>query len=92
MNRQNAEAERTALDGVLTDGAVVSNQAEQQGTKALDELSAKPTNPEIFTNGITPGKADQLFANDLKKNETSVKKLLSGLGTEKVPQNVFDSF
>ena len=91
LNRQNAEAERTALDGVLTDGAVVSNQAEQQGTKALDELSAKPTNPEIFTNGITPGKADQLFANDLKKNETSVKKLLSGLGTEKVPQNVFDS-
>ena len=91
LNRQNAEAERTALDGVLTDGTVVSNQAEQQGTKALDELSAKPTNPEIFTNGITPGKADQLFANDLKKNETSVKKLLSGLGTEKVPQNVFDS-
>ena len=91
LNRQNAEAERSALDGVLTDGAVVSNQAEQQGTKALDELSAKPTNPEIFTNGITPGKADQLFANDLKKNETSVKKLLSGLGTDKVPQNVFDS-
>lgn len=91
LNRQNAEAERTALDGVLTDGTVVSNQAEQQGTKALDELSAKTTNPEIFTNGITPGKADQLFANDLKKNETSVKKLLSGLGTEKVPQNVFDS-
>ena len=91
LNRQNAEAERTALDGVLTNGAVVSNQAEQQGTKALDELSAKPTNPEIFTNGITPGKADQLFANDLKKNETSVKKLLSGLGTDKVPQNVFDS-
>ena len=91
LNRQNAEAERTALDGILTDGAVVSNQAEQQGTKALDELSAKTTNPEIFTNGITPSKADQLFANDLKKNETSVKKLLSGLGTEKVPQNVFDS-
>lgn len=91
LNRQNAEAERSALDGVLTDGAVVSNQAEQQGTKALDGLSAKTTNPEIFTNGITPGKADQLFANDLKKNETSVKKLLSGLGTEKVPQNVFDS-
>lgn len=91
LNRQNAEAERTALDGILTDGTVVSNQAEQQGTKVLDELSSKPANPEIFTNGITPGKADQLFANDLKKNETSVKKLLSGLSTEKVPQNVFDS-
>lgn len=91
LNRQNAEAERTALDSILTDGTVVSNQAEQKGTKALDELSAKTTNPEIFTNGITPGKADQLFANDLKKNETSVKKLLSGLGTDKVPQNVFDS-
>lgn len=91
LNRQNAEAERSALGGILTDGAVVSNQAEQQGTKALDELSAKSTDPEIFTNGITPGKADQLFANDLKKNEASVKKLLSGSGTEKVPQNVFDS-
>ena len=91
LNRQNAEAERSALGGILTDGAVVSNQTEQQGTKALDELSAKSTDPEIFTNGISPSKADQLFANDLKKNETSVKKLLSGLGTEKVPQNVFDS-
>jgi len=91
LNKQNAEAERTALDGILTDGAVVSNQAEQQGTKALDELAAKSTDPEIFTNGISPSKADQLFANDLKKNEASVKKLLSGSGTEKVPQNVFDS-
>ena len=69
LNRQNAEAERSALD----------------------ELSAKSTDPEIFTNGISPSKADQLFANDLKKNEASVKKLLSGLGAEKVPQNVFDS-
>lgn len=91
LNKQNAEAERTALDGILTDGTIISNQTEQQGTKVLDELAAKSTDPEIFTNGITPGKADQLFANDLKKNETSVKKLLSGSGTEKVPQNVFDS-
>jgi hypothetical protein len=91
LNKQNAEAERTALDGILTDGTVISNQTEQQGTKVLDELAAKSTDPEIFTNGITPGKADQLFANDLKKNETSVKKLLSGSGIEKVPQNVFDS-
>lgn len=66
-------------------------EAEQRGTKALDELSAKSTDPEIFTNGISPSKADQLFVNDLKKNEASVKKLLSGLGAEKVPQNVFDS-
>ena len=91
LNKQNAEAERTALDGILTDGTVISNQTEQQGTKVLDELAAKSTDPEIFTNGISPSKADQLFANDLKKNEASVKKLLSGSGTEKVPQNVFDS-
>ena len=90
LNRQNAEAERSALDGILTDGTVVSNQVEQQGTKVLDALSAKSTDPEIFTNGITPSTADQLFANDLKKNETSVKKLLSGLGVSKVPQNAFD--
>jgi hypothetical protein len=91
LNKQNAEAERTALDGILTDGTVISNQTEQQGTKALDELAAKSTDPEIFTKGITPSKADKLFADDLKKNETSVKKLLSGLGVNKVPQNAFDS-
>ena len=91
LNKKNAEAERTALDGILTDGTIISNQEEQQGTKALDEISAKATNPEIFTKGVTADKANQLFANDLKKNETSVKKLLSGLGTTSVPQNAFDS-
>jgi hypothetical protein len=71
--------------------ARLNRQNAESERSALDELSAKSTDPEIFTNGISPSKADQLFANDLKKNETSVKKLLSGLGTEKVPQNVFDS-
>jgi hypothetical protein len=91
LNKKNAEAERTALDGILTDGTVISNQKEQQGTKALDAMSAKPKDPEIFTKGVTANKANQLFANDLKKNETSVKNLLSGLGIASIPQNAFDS-
>jgi hypothetical protein len=91
LNKKNAEAERSALDGILTDGTVISNQKEQQGTKALDAMSAKPKDPEIFTKGVTADKANQLFASDLKKNETSVKNLLSGLGIASIPQNAFDS-
>jgi hypothetical protein len=90
LNRKNAEAERTALDGILTDGTVITNQVEHQGTKVLDTLSAKSQDPSIFTNGVTPGKADQLFADDLKKNETSLKQLLSGAGVTSIPQNAFD--
>ena len=90
LNKQNAKAERLALDGILTDGTVVSNQEEQQGTKVLDTLSSQTTNPEIFTKGITADKANQLFASDLKKNETSLKKLLAGAGVTNIPQNAFD--
>ena len=90
LNKQNAEAERRALDGILTDGTVISNQEEQQGTKVLDTLSSQSTNPEIFTKGITADKANQLFASDLKKNETSLKKLLAGAGVTNIPQNAFD--
>ena len=91
LNKKNAEAERIALYGILTDGTIISNQEEQEGTKALDEISAKSTDPEIFTKGVTADKANQLFANDLKKNETSIKTLLSGLGVSSIPQNAFDS-
>ena len=69
---------------------MVSNQEEQQGTKVLDTLSSQTTNPEIFTKGITADKANQLFASDLKKNETSLKKLLAGAGVTNIPQNAFD--
>jgi hypothetical protein len=48
-------------------------------------------NPEIFTNGVTADKANQLFANDLTKNESGVKTMLSGAGVSKLPQNAFDS-
>jgi len=51
----------------------------------------KFTNPEIFTNGVTADKANQLFANDLTKNESGVKTMLSGAGVSKLPQNAFDS-
>lgn len=90
LNRQNAQAEKNALDGILTDGTVVSNQNEQQGTKVLDTLYSKSSNADIFTNGITSDKANEMFAKDLKKNETDVKKLLSGAGVTSIPQNVFD--
>lgn len=91
LNRQNAEAERNALSNVLTDGDIVKEQTEQQGTKVLDTINAKSNDPEIFSNGVTPDKANQLFANDLTKNETSVKTMLTGAGVTKLPQNAFDS-
>lgn len=91
LNRQNAEAERTALSGILTDGNVAKEQSEQQGTKVLDTISAKSKDPEIFTKGVTADKANQLFANDLTKNESNVKTMLAGAGVSKLPQNAFDS-
>lgn len=91
LNRQNAEAERTALSGILTDGNVAKEQSEQQGTKVLDTMSAKSKDPEIFTKGVTADKANQLFANDLTKNESNVKTMLAGAGVSKLPQNAFDS-
>jgi len=51
----------------------------------------KFTNPELFTQGVTADKANQLFANDLTKNESGVKTMLSGAGVSKLPQNAFDS-
>ncbi len=91
LNRQNAEAERNALSGVLTDGSVAKAQNEQQGTKVLDTMTSKSSDPEIFTKGVTPDKANQLFATDLAKNEANVKKMLAGAGVSKLPQNAFDS-
>ena len=91
LNRQNAEAERNALSGVLTDGSVAKAQNEQQGTKVLDTMTSKSSDPEIFTKGVTPDKANQLFATDLAKNKANVKKMLAGAGVSKLPQNAFDS-
>lgn len=91
LNRQNAEAERSALSTVLTKGSEVKNQLEQQGTKVLDTLSDKITAPEIFTKGITADRANQMFAKDLTKNETNVKSILAAAGVTKLPQNAFDS-
>lgn len=91
LNRQNAEAERNALSGMLTDGDVAKSQNEQQGTKVLDTMSSKSSDPEIFTKGVTLDKANQLFATDLAKNESSVKTMLAGAGVSKLPQNAFDS-
>ena len=91
LNRQNAQAERTALAGALTDANVNKNQIEQQGTKVLDTVIAKTMSPEIFTKGVTADKANQLFATDLAKNEASVKSMLAGAGITKLPQNAFDS-
>jgi len=91
LNRQNAEAERNALSGIVANGNVVKNQIEQQGTKVLDTITAKSSNPEIFTKGVTLDKAKQLFANDLTKNESSIKTMLAGAGVSKIPQNAFDS-
>lgn len=90
LNKQNAEAEQNILSGILTDADVASQQNEQAGTKALDTLYSKSSNAQILSTGITSGKADELFANDLKKNETSVKTLLSGAGVSTIPQNAFD--
>jgi hypothetical protein len=92
LNRQNSQAERQALSGILTDGSVVKEQSELQGTEVLDTLSSNATeDTEIFTNGISVDKANQLFADNLKKNEASVKTMLAGAGVSKLPQNAFDS-
>ena len=44
---------------------------------------------DIFTNGVSADKANQLLANDITKNENEVKNTLRGV--DKVPQNVFDA-
>jgi hypothetical protein len=90
LNAQNAEAENEALSSVSTDGNVAKTLKENSGTKVLDTIKSLSTNADLFTNGITPNKANELFANDLKRNETSLKKLLSGAGVSNIPQNVFD--
>ena len=53
-------------------------------------MAANKLDP-ILLNGITASRANELFGNDLKKNERSLKKLLSGTGVSTIPQNAFDS-
>ena len=90
LNEQNAEAERQALSEVTTSGDVNKTLKENAGTKVLDSLNSLTSKTEIFSNGVTADKAKELFNNDLTKNETSLKNLLSGNGVTKIPQNVFD--
>jgi hypothetical protein len=44
----------------------------------------------VLTQGVTGDKANAMFANDIKRDETAVKKVLSTAGVDKIPQNVFD--
>lgn len=90
LNKQNAEAEENALSGMLTDADIATNLKEQQGAKVLNNISSKADTAEVMSTGITADKANELFANDLKKNETSIKNLLSGAGVTSIPQNAFD--
>lgn len=52
-----------------------------------NELNANQNN--IFTNGVSADRANQLLANDITKAEKEVKNTLKGV--DKVPQNVFDA-
>jgi GH24 family phage-related lysozyme (muramidase) len=90
LNARNAEAETQALSTVSMNGSVSKNLKEQTGTKVLDTINSLSSNANLFTNGITANKANELFANDLKSNENNLKKLLSGSGVSNIPQNVFD--
>ena len=90
LNRQNAEAEREELSNILTDADFSKSLKEKSNTKILDTVAANKLDP-ILLNGITASRANELFGNDLKKNERSLKKLLSGTGVSTIPQNAFDS-
>lgn len=96
LNRQNAQAQTSALSNILTDAKAAKSQAEQAGTKVLDTISSTVRSAagpaaDLFTKGVTADKANQLFATDLAKNEASVKSMLAGAGITKLPQNAFDS-
>jgi hypothetical protein len=90
LNKQNAEAEKAAL--ATLPSRIAESVKEIKGTKILDSIQSNiPSASDIFTKGVSPDRANQMLASDLQQNENSVKKLLSGAGISKIPQNAFDS-
>lgn len=44
----------------------------------------------IMANGVTPAMAEEMFANDISRNEKEVKAVLATAGVKKIPQGAFD--
>lgn len=75
-----------ASDALLGTGVTSSPSPNLQPGPALSKEQIQ----EILGKGITPAKANAMFANDISRNETDVKKVLKAANVTDVPQGAFD--
>lgn len=87
LNQNNiGQVNQSINSGLTTDQAIA-------GLKSSNIIPGQNTVPDnissILSQGVTPDRANQMLLNDISKNETGVKQILSGVDT--IPQNAFDS-